>query len=1172
MSPAEGVAATADLQRLMDEARKHQAEGRFAEASTAYRAALAIPVPARLAPAMAAAWNNFGTVLHALGETEEAIAAYRRALDLAPGPTNAAYNLATLLLEANRRAEAEAALGEALRRRPDHPDAHNTLGHLLMTSARAAAAVPHFQAAVAGDPDHPTARANLGNALLLAFHRAEGLAELRAAAARNPLHSLTASSLLLALQRDDGTDRTALVAAHRQFGDLWRRAERNRLGFANDPDPERPLRIGYISGGFAAASSERLILPLLAAHDRSRVSLHLYDTEAEESETVAALKAQATQWHRLRGLGDDAVAARIAADGIDVLVDLSGHTSGNRLSALARRLAPVQLTWLGYPDGTGLSAIDGRITDAVVDPSGEEAGAIDPLIRLARPFLCFDPPRHAPVAPPPADAAGAVTFGCFGSALKLTPRIAALWTRLVRSVPGAGLILKAPELADGATANAVREMFTEAGLSPGFVRIERPTKDIREHLEAYRAVDIALDTSPCNGVTTTLEALAMGVPVVSLASDRPAGRIGRSILEAVGLGELAAATEEAFLAAAGALARDTQRRRALRGALRDRLRASPLCDAAGFARAMEEAYRQAWRQWCADRQTEQAPAAMPAADPTEAFNAASALHQAGRLDEAEAAFRAILATHPDHAPSLHMWGMIDYARGRLEEALEKVRQSIALDPGRMTMMANYGTILRALGRLEESVEAYRRAYEIAPGNAELWSNVANVLKEQGRGAEARAAFAEAMRLDPHHASLHSNYLLLLNYDPAETPESLSAAHRAFGRIFDRPAAALANLPDPERRLRVGFVSADFCVHSCAYFALPLMRNLDRRQFELVCYSTGRHNDAATRMFREVADQWRDLAWQPRDALAEAIRADGIDILIDLAGHTRGNGLTVFAARSAPVQVSWLGYPNTTGLASMDYRIVDPWSDPPGPGDALHSERLVRLHRCFLCYGSAADIPPVEPRPDRPVVFGSFNSANKINPGVAALWSRVIHAVPGSRLVLKAAQFTDAGTRARFATMFAAAGLPADRLTMHGWQSGTRRHLERYREIDIALDCFPYAGTTTTCEALFMGVPVVTLTGDRHAARVGVTLLRAAGLSTLIARDADDYVRIATALAADTAALGRLRLELRRRVQTSELCDARGFGAAMGSTLRGLWRQWCADRAARPPGSDAPAIP
>jgi predicted O-linked N-acetylglucosamine transferase (SPINDLY family) len=373
-----------------------------------------------------------------------------------------------------------------------------------------------------------------------------------------------------------------------------------------------------------------------------------------------------------------------------------------------------------------------------------------------------------------------------------------------------------------------------------------------------------------------------------------------------------------------------------------------------------------------------------------------------------------------------------------------------------------------------------------------------------------------------------------------------------------PSAGFRNQPDPERRLKIGYVSPDFRTHSVAYFFEGLLRWHDNKVVETFCYALTPHKDETTERLQQQASVWRDVSTLDDAALVKQARADGIDILVDLAGHTARNRLTVFAARAAPVQMTYLGYPSTTGLSRMDYRLTDERADPPGE-EAFHSERLVRLPGCFLCYQPPLRSPSVAGAPmvhNGYITFGSFNNLAKINANVVALWSEILQAVPGSRLLIKNPSLTDGVTAERYRAMFDTHGISSDRTELLGLVPDPQAHLDTYRRIDIALDTFPYNGTTTTCEALYMGVPVITLAGQAHAGRVGLSILGNLGLDELIARSPDDYVSCAASLATNQERICDLRNTLRERLLTSAICDADSFARKVEQAFRQIWHDWC----------------
>ena len=542
-------------------------------------------------------------------------------------------------------------------------------------------------------------------------------------------------------------------------------------------------------------------------------------------------------------------------------------------------------------------------------------------------------------------------------------------------------------------------------------------------------------------------------------------------------------------------------------------------------------------------------------------NLGLALHGMGRLSAAAAALRKAVALKPDYGAAYSNLGLVLHDQGALDEAMAAYGTALALDPALAEAHGNLGLALQDQGRLGPAAASITKALELRPDRAELHNNLGALRKNQGRLVEAVAGFAKAVELDPGDAAAHSNLIFCMNCDAGFTQADIYAESRRWEAAHAAPGAARAapDDPDPDRRLRIGYVSPDFKRHSVGHFLAPLMANHDRRQFEIHGYAEVVNPDAETRRFQDLADGWCSTVGMTTPALAARIRADRIDILVDLAGHTADSRLAAFAGHPAAVQLAWLGYPNTTGLSAMDYRLSDSIADPPGPGDALHSEELIRLAGGFLCFDAGLETPPVAAAPARAsgaVTFGSFNNLAKVTETTVDAWARILAGAPDSRLLLKNRSLADPETRERYRALFAARGVDGERLEFHAWIVTPAGHLGAYERIDIALDPFPYNGTTTTCEALWMGVPVITLRGDRHAGRVGASLLTTLGQEALIAETVDGYVAAAVGLAADLGRLVHLRHSLRPAMAASPLTDAAGFTRRVEAAYRDMWRRYC----------------
>ncbi len=532
--------------------------------------------------------------------------------------------------------------------------------------------------------------------------------------------------------------------------------------------------------------------------------------------------------------------------------------------------------------------------------------------------------------------------------------------------------------------------------------------------------------------------------------------------------------------------------------------------------------------------------------------------QAGDDDQALSGFQRAVDLKPDYGEAHNGMALALKALDRLEEAERACRRAVDIKPGLVEAWTNLGNILQDSGRLSEAVEAQRQAISIDPDYATAHYNLAKALADQWRIADAVVSYQTAIEKDPHYLDAWESLMLNELYLPEVTEESIFQRHRAWAASLD-PVTELGGDDfdqSPDRRLRIGYLSPDFRTHSCAYFLAPLFAAHDRSRVEVFAYSNLRRPDEMTDQFRDKADQWRDITDLDDQEAARLIREDRIDVLVELAGHSANNRLSVCAYRSAPVQVSWLGYPATTGLASIDYRFTDDVTDPPGPADDLHSEALWRLEGGFHCYRASetapdVGLPPVEK--SGVVTFGSFNNIAKITPGVIDVWTRILTDVDGSRLILKGKMFDNNETRQLITAEFTSRGIDEDRLDLRSWIGRDATPLALYHEIDIALDTFPYNGATTTFEALWMGVPVVTLRGKRHAGRVGAGILTHLGYPGWIAESTGAYTDIAVSLADNKENLIEIRAALRSRLISSSLGNEPEFARKIETAYREMWR-------------------
>lgn len=581
-------------------------------------------------------------------------------------------------------------------------------------------------------------------------------------------------------------------------------------------------------------------------------------------------------------------------------------------------------------------------------------------------------------------------------------------------------------------------------------------------------------------------------------------------------------------------------------------------------------------------------------------NLALALTLKNKWEEAEGHFRIATSLKPDQPIISNNHGALLLRMFRFDDAIKALGNAIAHDPAYDEAYCNLGVAHYMLGQSNEAIDVYRRVVARSPQNAFARYGLAVTLLEDQRLSEAEHEVREAIALDPHNAMaqntlgvllldqhfitpareamkeaadentisapiFYSNYAFSSLYEPHITNDEVFEIHREYGRRFAKPipepSRPHAQVRDPDRKLTLAYMSPDFRAHSVAYFFEPLMEKHDRSKFKIILYSNTSRKDKVTEGLQRVADVWVETLGLTDDKFADRIRADQVDILVNLGGHTSGNRLPVCARGVAPVQVEYLGYPETSGVPAMGYRISDARADPVGETEATCTETLVRLPDCFHCYRPHGRAPQPAPAPHVAkgyVTYASFNVLPKVNDRTIEAWAAILKAVPNARFYIKCKQLRDAKVRARIHADFARFGVDPSRVDMEAFVPSVQDHLRQYELVDLALDTFPYNGTTTTCEAIWMGVPVLSMTCDNHRGRVGLSLLTALGLDdTFVARSVDEYVEKAVAWGRNPQPLAEIRSRLRPIMTASPLRDEVGFTRKLEDLYRDLWKRWCA---------------
>ncbi|CAL9174116.1 unnamed protein product [Musa hybrid cultivar] len=548
------------------------------------------------------------------------------------------------------------------------------------------------------------------------------------------------------------------------------------------------------------------------------------------------------------------------------------------------------------------------------------------------------------------------------------------------------------------------------------------------------------------------------------------------------------------------------------------------------------------------------------------YNLGVAYGEMLKFDMAIVFYELALHFNPHCAEACNNLGVIYKDRDNLDKAVECYQMALSIKPNFSQSLNNLGVVFTVQGKMDAAASMIEKAIIANPTYAEAYNNLGWVLyRDVGNISLAIEAYERCLQIDPDSRNAGQNRLLAMNYIDEGLDDRLFEAHREWGRRFMNlypQYTSWDNPKDMERPLVVGYVSPDYFTHSVSYFIEAPLSHHNYANYKVVVYSAVVKADAKTLKFKDrvlkKGGLWRDIYGVDERKVASMVRDDKIDILVELTGHTANNKLGMMACRPAPVQVTWIGYPNTTGLPTIDYRMTDGLVDPPNTRQK-NVEELVRLPECFLCYTPSPEAGPVSPTPALSngfITFGSFNNLAKITPNVLRVWATILCAVPNSRLVVKCKPFCCDSVRQRFLSTLEQMGLESLRVDLLPLILFNHDHMQAYSLMDISLDTFPYAGTTTTCESLYMGVPCVTMAGSVHAHNVGVSLLTKVGLGRLVAKTEEEYVKLALQLASDVSALGELRMTLRELMSKSPVCDGAKFTLGLESTYRNMWHRYC----------------
>ena len=541
------------------------------------------------------------------------------------------------------------------------------------------------------------------------------------------------------------------------------------------------------------------------------------------------------------------------------------------------------------------------------------------------------------------------------------------------------------------------------------------------------------------------------------------------------------------------------------------------------------------------------------------FQNALQTHQAGNVQQAKSLYLDIIKRDANYADAYHLLGVIQAQQSQTDQAIQNISHAIELSACEF-YYNSLGAVYLKEAQIQKALFNLNKALSTNDQYIDAYNNLGQTLLIAGECEEAVHCFNKVISLNNQSPQLFSNYLTCLNYLPSINHEEIYLAHQSFNNLFHscRNYCRNQSMIVPKQSLRIGYVSPDFCRGSIAFFIEPILKNHDTSKFEIFCYANISQPDDVTHRLQTHPIKWIDTNLMSDDQMAEKITHDRIDILVDLCGHFSKNRLPVFSRRPAPIQVTYLGYPNTTGLSCIQYRLTDAITDPPNR-DPYHSEKLIRLPPPFLCYRPVENSPDVSSLPAETngfVTLGSFNNLAKMNDNVISVWATILREVKHSKLLLKARPFIDSVTCKQFTKKFQQKGVSQDQLIFKSYDDSIKSHLKGYHHIDLALDPFPYHGTTTTCDALWMGVPVISLCGECHATRVGATLLSSIGMHDFIAHSEQEYIAKTVSICQNKQLLKAVRCKLRSLMQESDLMNAKGLTQNLESIYRKIWSDLC----------------
>lgn len=878
------------------------------------------------------------------------------------------------------------------------------------------------------------------------------------------------------------------------------------------------IRVGYVSPDIRRHVVAFFSYAFFKSYDKSRFEVYIYAKNGEDKVTEE-FKRGVDGFKNVRFDTPKDAAQKIKDDEIDILVDLAGHTANNCMDILAYKPAPIIISGIGWFNTTGFKTIDYFMVDKFTDPVGlNEKFFSEKLLRLQHSHFCYmwhDDP--APITPAPCVKNGYITFVSFNNLTKVTDEMFKIWGKILAAVPNSKLYLKGKAFRDKYGTDYMLGRIEAAGIPLDRLIYEA---DEPKYLVKYNRADIALDTFPYPGGGTTCDALYMGLPVITLVGDRHNSRFGYSLLHNMGLDELCTFSEEEYINKAVELANDWDKVRDYHLTLRRQMETSPIMNDVIYMAEVESAYEKIFHAWQNGEELPEFPQDAEEITPELAeqyYNRAQKYISLERKEKnivnvKRALYYFEFASHADKKHDAEIYLFMAACK---QELLDYV--------GAYDAIVECGKIIYNTENVEEEFSReFLCDYHERRGKLALYNGYA---VDAAENYDKAAQFADGDR----RFSLSSSALLSLHFLDLSS-EDTAAAHFEYQNLVE-DIKPFDKYHEPNERIKVGYLSADFRQHAMFNVAYGLIGCHDKNKFEVTCYSRNETDDVFTKIFENNVEHFERVKDLSYSELAEKIHDDKIDILVDLSGHSSGNALPALAYKPAPLQLSGLGYMATTGMKTIDYFITDQIVDPVGEHDKYFSEKLLYLPSQF-CYAKNSDASKPESAPcvkNGYVTFGTICRYSKINDDMLNIWKMILERVPTAKLVMRAQEFASLQTVSQLYSRMKEIGFNMDNVSFF---PAVDRYLEKIKDLDLILDAFPYVGGSTTLDAIYMGVPVLTLYSERRSTRFGLSILTNIGLKDLAVNSVEDYINRAVGLASDTETLDVLHKNLRTMLEKS----------------------------------------